>query len=94
MKSINVDYKKHILVCVNERDEGDCCSDVFGKEIHRKIKDFVMKNDLVNEIWVTRSRCLGFCNKTGATIVIYPDKLWLTEFKEEDLDKIFRLIKE
>jgi len=91
MKEVNVNYRKHVLVCVNERD-GSCCSKVGGNEIHRKLKEYVFNNGLASSVWVTKARCLGFCNDVGATIVIYPDRKWFTEVKEEDLDGIIEEI--
>lgn len=82
-------YKKHILVCVNEREEDkSCCKKVKGYEIFRKLKDFVISNGFAKDIWVTKTGCLGFCNDVGTTIVVYPDKVWFMETTEEDLEGI------
>lgn len=80
---------KHILVCTNEREIGkDCCSHVKGYEIFRELKDWVKTNGLSSSVWVTKTGCLGFCNNAGATIVIYPDQLWLKEVKKDEVQKI------
>ena len=80
---------KHILVCANEREHGkDCCAHVEGYEIFHELKDFVKANGLSSSVWITRTGCLGFCNNIGATIVIYPEQLWFTEVKKEDIGKI------
>lgn len=85
-------YKKHVLVCVNERAHESCCARVQGQEIYEKIKHWVRENHLGHDIWVTRTRCLGFCNDVGTTVVIYPDKLWFIEVTLEDVEKIIGLV--
>ena len=85
----NLPYKKHVFVCVNERPEGKaCCKNVKGYETFKELKKFVIENGLTNEIWVTKTGCLGFCNDDGCTIVVYPDKVWFMETTQEDLEKI------
>ena len=86
-------YKKHVFVCVNEREEGnDDCKKVKGYEIFRALKDFVMSNGLVRDVWVTKTGCLGFCNDVGTTIVIYPDKVWFMQTTEQDLEEVKEFI--
>ena len=93
MQSISLRPVKHILVCTNEREQGeDCCSHVKGYEIFRELKDWVKSNGLSSRIWVTRTGCLGFCNNVGATLVIYPDQLWFKEVKKDEIPKIKELI--
>jgi (2Fe-2S) ferredoxin len=92
MKTLNINPQKHIIVCCNSRETEDCCQKVGGEQIYHKLKQYVKDKSLVGRIWVTRARCLGFCNPIGTTIVIYPDKIWLTEVTEEDLEKIIEMI--
>ena len=97
MKQIKtMNYKLHVLVCVNKRENSPtpCCADVHGQEIYDQIKQFVKNNGLNGIVWVTRTRCLGFCNKEGATVVFYPEKLWLTEVKLNDVTKLIEYIQE
>ena len=89
MQQIHNRPLKHILVCTNEREqEKECCSHVQGYEIFRELKDWVKLNGLSSKIWITRTGCLGFCNNTGATIVIYPEQLWFKEVRKEETQKI------
>lgn len=95
MKQIkNMNYKLHVLICVNKRenDPKPCCADVHGQEIYDEIKKFVKDNGLTGIVWVTRTRCLGFCNKVGATVVFYPEKLWLTEVTLDDVSRLIEYI--
>lgn len=89
----NMPYKRHVLVCVNERENGkDCCKHVNGYESFMELKNFVRANGLTNDIWVTKTGCLGFCNDTGCTIAVYPEKVWFLQTKKEDLENIKKFI--
>ena len=92
MKELKSVPQKHILVCVNERENEDCCKNVGGEQIYLKLKQYVNANGLVGRVWITRVKCLGFCNNVGTTITIYPECKWFTEVKEEDLNKITEYI--
>lgn len=83
----------HIIVCVNERENEDCCINVGGMELFLYLKNFVKSNGLSGKVCVTRSKCLGFCNSVGPTVVIYPEGKWFTEVKEEDYENILEEIK-
>ena len=85
--------EKHVFVCVNEREAGrDCCTKVGGIEIFQKIKAFVMLNGLNSRVWVTKTKCLGFCNPVGTTIAVYPEKKIFTEVKVDDIDELLKSI--
>ena len=82
-------YKKHVLVCVNEREEGEsCCAGTAGKDVFWALKKWVGEKGLTNTVWVTRTRCLGFCNDVGATVVLYPERIWFLETKSDDVEKV------
>jgi (2Fe-2S) ferredoxin len=83
----NLPYKKHVFVCVNER-EGSCCAAVHGKEIFYELKRWVISEGLTQSIWVTKTGCLGFCNNKGTTIVIYPERIWFLQTTKEDIGEI------
>ena len=81
-------YKKHVLVCCNERTDRECCSNVGGKEIFVALKQWVITQRLTGDIWVTRTGCLGFCNNIGTTVVIYPEKKWFLQVTIEDIERL------
>ena len=86
-------YKKHVFVCINERDnDKSCCKNVKGFEVFKTLKEFVINNGFTNDIWVTKTGCLGFCNDVGTTIVIYPGKVWLMQTTPEDLEEVKEFI--
>ena len=57
-------------------------------EAFMDLKKFVIENGLTNEVWVTKTGCIGFCNDVGCTMVLYPDNIWFMETIEEDLEKV------
>ena len=86
---LSMPYKKHILVCVNEREEGkDCCSRVGGQDVFVELKSWVRDEGLTQQVWVTRTRCLGFCNAVGTTVVVYPERMWFLEVEKKDLERL------
>jgi len=100
MEEVNVDYKKHVLVCTKTREETEaCCANVEGEEIFMALKKYVIENGLVKEVYITNVKCLGMCNYMGTTIVIYhvdePDRLrkqWFLGVQSEDLEEIINEI--
>ena len=91
MKHIE-NLKKHVFVCVNERESGDCCKNVDGLAIFLELKQFVREAGLSSTVWVTKTGCLGFCNDTGATVVVYPDKKWFLQTTMETAEDIKKYI--
>ncbi len=96
MKPINRKPEKHVFVCVNERGDvsRECCAKVGGQNIYDKLKQLVAQKGLTGQVWVTKSKCLGFCNNVGTTIVIYPEQEFYTEVTEKDLEEIYTKLME
>ena len=92
MGYINPKPTKHVLICVNEREEGDHCVKVGGQEVFAAVKSFIRENGLAGQIWVTRTKCLGFCNPIGTTVVIYPEGKWITKVTKEDVPELLQQI--
>ncbi|MBI4016909.1 MAG: (2Fe-2S) ferredoxin domain-containing protein [Candidatus Aenigmarchaeota archaeon] len=92
MLPANANPQKHIIVCCNTREQGDCCGKIGGEELYLKLKEYIKTNGLVGKVWVTRARCLGFCNPAGATVVIYPDNKWFSHVTLEDFEEIKEMI--
>ena len=93
MKAIDAQYSAHLLVCVNKRPEGKVgCGDFGGEEFYLECKRRVQTSGLTPTHWVTRTRCLGFCNNVGTTVTISrPDEKpqWYTEVTLKDLDWVY-----
>ncbi len=88
--------KKHIFVCVNQRDDDNqkgCCSSKNSLEIMTKLKRMT-KSSGRKDIRVNKSGCLGNCEK-GVSCVIYPEGVWYTiPNDEEAISKILNHILE
>ena len=88
----------HVNVCTNERPPGTgkpSCKDVGGHEFYLKLKDKVKDTGIRGTHWVTRTGCLGFCNKVGTTVTIHrkgQPALWLSEVTAEDFDRVWDLV--
>ncbi len=84
-------YHKHIFICTNERSQnnprGDCkrCG---GMDIRMKFVQLINQHGLKGKVRANKSGCLDVC-ELGATIVIYPDNIWYTRVKVQDVDEIF-----
>ena len=97
MKPIDVSQcRVQILVCANERDEGKmACRQNGGREFFLRLKDRARAEGKLSTHWITMTRCLGFCNPVGTTIVLHApneDAQWFNEVVAEDFDKIWAKI--
>ena len=88
MREIDSGYKKLILVCVNEREAGeDACGNRNSRDIHLAIKQRVKAMGLGKVYRVSRSRCLGQCER-GPTVVVWPEGTWYGGVTIDDVDEI------
>ena len=84
-------YQKHVFICTNERSKdsprGDCtrCG---GMEIRMRLVKLIAQKGLKGKIRANKSGCLDAC-ELGPAVVIYPDNIWYTQVKLEDVDEIF-----
>ncbi len=53
-----------------------------------ELKKFVLESGLVGQVYVTKTGCLGFCNRDGANVVVYPEGKWFLYSKLTDLQKV------
>ncbi len=60
-----------------------------GEEIHRSLKDMVIKAGLHQEIRINKSGCLDQCAQ-GPVLVVYPEGVWYVGVRPEDVEEIFR----
>jgi (2Fe-2S) ferredoxin len=87
MEQIELKYKRHVFVCINERDEGESCGKKEGNEILRILREHVNSNGLMSLFNITKTKCLGHCN-FGPTIAIYPEGIIFRKVSLEDTKKI------
>jgi len=73
------EIKKHVFVCVNERNERNpkgCWASKDSLEIMTQLKRTI-KDKGIKDIRVNKSGCLGCC-ENGISCVIYPEGTWYT----------------
>jgi (2Fe-2S) ferredoxin len=82
--------RRHVFVCVNERQESDplpCCAGRGGREVYESLRSAVARAGLTREVWVTRTGCMVHCN-TGVTVVVYPDDCWYGHVSLADVPEL------
>ena len=84
-------YEKHIFICVNERPDNSkrgSCSKCGGADIRMRFVQLINEHGLKGIIRANKSGCLDVC-ELGPVVVIYPDAVWYTKVKLNDVDEIF-----
>lgn len=88
MQDIGKKYRKVVLVCTNQKEDGkECCAMKGAKELHLKLKEEMKKTDLT--VRVSKSGCLDRCSE-GVTVTIQPDDIWLGGATEADIPEIIK----
>lgn len=93
MKQEDRPIKKHLFICCNERETGNCCHDKNPKELVKKLKQRLRDEDKWDEIRVTPSGCLGPCSQ-GISAVLFPENKMITQLSIDDEDEIYKLLTE
>lgn len=75
-------YRVNILCCA-----GTGCTASHSKQIFDNFKECIQKYNLDSEIKVIQTGCFGLCQK-GPIVAIYPDKIYYSHVKPEDVEKI------
>ena len=85
-------YKCHIFVCTNARQgERKSCADGKSKELAIALKKKIKEQSWSNEVRVSRSSCMGLCEK-GPNVVLYPQRILFSNVKHDDTEKIYSKI--
>jgi len=85
-----INLKHHIFVCASCRVNGMQKGMCFSKESVKVVQKFmeeVEDRDLINEVMVTNTGCLGVCNK-GPIVVVYPEGTWYGNVTLDDVERI------
>jgi predicted metal-binding protein len=76
MEEINFPQPKvHLFVCVNDRtgrSDTPSCSPRITSENVKEVKKWILEEGLTTQVYCTKAKCLGFCNKEGSVAVVYP----------------------
>ena len=89
MELVNAKYKRHIFVCINDRETGECCFKKDSEKILWLLRDHVNQKGLMSLYNITKTKCLGHCNE-GPTIAIYPEGYIFKKVSLEDTKKIIK----
>lgn len=83
-------FKKHVFVCLNEREpdnpRGDCTRKG-SPALLKKLKAALKARGLDGEIRANKAGCLDNC-ENGCSMVVYPEGVWYGHVTEADLDEL------
>lgn len=84
-------YKRHLFMCVNEREDKACCQDHGAIDLRNYAKNKTKVLGIAGQsgVRVNKSGCLDRCDE-GPIAVVYPDGVWYTYKDEKDLDEIIQ----
>ena len=85
--------KLHVFVCINNRtgqlDTKPSCGPTITKEMVKEVKQWIIEQGFVREIYCTKVQCLGFCNPEGGVLAVYPQGRFVKGLQTvEDIKKI------
>lgn len=80
--------KKHLFICTRNRDgASSSCEDKKASELVLALKQEVRARGLTQDIFITSSGCLGYC-QMGITAVLYPQGDFWFEVEKLSVDQI------
>lgn len=85
-------WKHHVFVCTNKRPPGHpkgSCADRGCADVLFALNEAVEAAELFDTVKVNSSNCLGPC-RAGPTMVVYPENVWYSGLKIEDVGEIVR----
>jgi (2Fe-2S) ferredoxin len=83
-------YKKHVFICINEREEGKkSCGEATGMTLVNAFKELVKIHNLNTEIRAQRAGCFDVCN-FGPAVVVYPEGIFYGNVQLNDVPEIFK----
>jgi len=86
------DYKVHVFVCTNKKEGKACCADHHAEKFRSELKAWARENpEWRRRIRINASGCLDRC-KEGIAVAIYPQNIWLTHVRADDMDHVKTLI--
>ncbi|MBI2474022.1 (2Fe-2S) ferredoxin domain-containing protein [Candidatus Uhrbacteria bacterium] len=90
MEPMKKTYRKLVLVCTNNREDGrECCAQKGSEDLKYKLKMAVAGID--PSIRVISSGCLDNCSH-GTSVVVMPDNLWFGRVTERDIPELIKTI--
>ncbi len=82
-------YKRHLFMCMNQREDKNCCQDHGAYEACTYAKKKIKELGIAGQggVRVNRAGCFDRCDE-GPVAVVYPDGVWYTYTGKKDLDEI------
>ncbi len=80
-------FAKHIFVCENKKEAGECCGGKNSEVLRETLKKAIKQMGLDDRIRVSRTGCLDVCAQ-GPNVLLMPDNIWFKQVKEGDLQEI------
>ncbi len=80
----------HVFVCTTDRPAGHprgSCGEKGSQDLMMKFMEEVQNRNLMGEVLITGSSCLGPC-MMGPTVVVYPDGVWYRGVAAKDVEEI------
>jgi (2Fe-2S) ferredoxin len=94
MKRNTAPYIAHLLICIKSRDGArKSCGDSTNPELKAILKEEIKKRGWKPQVRISESSCLGLCD-AGPNMIIYPQKIWLSEVTPDDVPEILELVGE
>ena len=84
-------FKKHIFICINERDASaprKSCGANIGLAIANRFKELIRENGLRMSVRAQKSSCFDVCEE-GPIAVVYPEGVFYKKISINDVDEIF-----
>ncbi|MCG5536443.1 (2Fe-2S) ferredoxin domain-containing protein [Ectothiorhodospira mobilis] len=84
-------YQRHLFICTNRRETGNCCEDFGASALRTYAKERVKALGLAGPggVRVNSAGCLDRCSE-GPVAVVYPEGVWYTFADEHDLEEIIQ----
>lgn len=92
LRQKRVPYVSHVFVCTNDRGgERKSCADNNSRLVKSNLKKAVYEKGWKGKVRISTSGCMGVC-ANGSNVIIYPQKIWLSEVFPDDVDEIVSII--
>lgn len=94
MEDIQIQKPKiHIFMCTNDRtgknSEKPSCGPKIDESVFREVKNWLREEGLAQQVYCSRTHCLGFCNPLGGVIMIYPKMRYIRGVQDaQDIRKV------
>ncbi len=95
MEILPVKPKIHLFVCCNDRSAipgniTPSCSPRIKEQDIKDLKIWLRSQGHTNDIFCTKTKCLGFCNEESSVICIWPQGKFIKVKDKEEIKEILK----